>query len=119
MTPLKKPFSWGYQKTYSKNYLTHRTVKNDSVLPQWLWEGIVPAIIPIDEWLRVQDIFGAGRRGKKKADVIRKKFEFPRAKAGMLRGYYYLDPDWSREERDQFFTVMDAIINSADQQNEN
>lgn len=73
----------------------------------------------IDEWLRVQDIFGAGRRGKKKADVIRKKFEFPRAKAGMLRGYYYLDPDWSREERDQFFTVMDAIINSADQQNEN
>ena len=108
-----------YQKTYSKNYLTHRTVKNDSVLPQWLWEGIVPAIIPIDEWLRVQDIFGAGRRGKKKADVIRKKFEFPRAKAGMLRGYYYLDPDWSREERDQFFTVMDAIINSADQQNEN
>ena len=37
----------------------------------------------------------------------------------MLRGYYYLDPDWSREERDQFFTVMDAIINSADQQNEN
>ena len=108
-----------YQKTYSKSYLTHKTVKNDSVLPQWLWEGIVPAIIPMNEWSQVQDILDAGRCGKRPADIIRKKFEFPRAKAGLLRGYYYLDPDWSREERDQFFTVIDAIINSTDQENEN
>lgn len=101
-----------YQKTYSKSYLTHKTAKNNSILPQWFWEGIVPAIIPVSEWQRVQEALGAGRRGKKKAEIIRKKFEFARVKAGVLRGFYYFDPDWPKDERDQFFTLMDATLNS-------
>lgn len=105
-----------YQKTYSQSYLTHKTVKNNSVLPQWLWEGIVPAIIPVNEWLRVQNVLGNGHRGKKKAKVIRKKFEFARVKAGVLRGFYYFDPDWSREEQEQFLTLIDAVLNSIGQQ---
>ena len=32
---------------------------------------------------------------------FRKKFEFARVKAGVLRGFYYLDPDWSKDEREQ------------------
>lgn len=90
-----------YQKTYSKSYLTHKTVKNNSVLPQWFWEGIVPVIIPVSQWQRVQEALGYGRRGKKKTEIIRKKFEFARVKAGVLRGFYYLDPDWSKDEREQ------------------
>lgn len=101
-----------YQKTYSKSYLTHKTAKNNSILPQWFWEGIVPAIIPVDEWQRVQEALGAGRRGKKKTEIIRKKFEFARVKAGVLRGFYYFDPDWPKDEREQFFTLMDATLNS-------
>ncbi|MDO4837426.1 MAG: recombinase family protein [Clostridia bacterium] len=101
-----------YQKTYSKSYLTHKTAKNNSILPQWFWEGIVPAIIPVDEWQRVQEALGAGRRGKKKAEIIRKRFEFARVKAGVLRGFYYFDPDWPKDEREQFFTLMDATLNS-------
>lgn len=103
-----------YQKTYSKSYITHKSVKNDSVLPQWFWEGIVPAIISAHDWERVQAIIDSGRR-MKKPEIIRKKFEFARVKTGSLRGFYYLDPDWSRQERDQFFTLMDAIINRVDQ----
>ena len=38
---------------------------------------------------------------QKKAEIIRKKFEFARVKAGVLRGFYYLDPDWSKDEREQ------------------
>lgn len=106
-----------YQKTYSKSYLTHKSVKNNSVLPQWFWEGIVPAIVPVAQWQRVQEALGDGRRGKKKAEIIRKKFEFARVKAGVLRGFYYLDPDWSKDEREQFFTFLDATLNSVDQQN--
>ena len=106
-----------YQKTYSKNYLTHKTVKNNAVLPQWFWEGIVPAIISEKEWKQAQNMLDAGRHKKKKVEIIRKKFDLPRAKAGMLRGFYYLDPDWSREERDQFFTVIDAILNSVTNNN--
>lgn len=103
-----------YQKTYSKSYITHKSVKNDSVLPQWFWEGIVPAIISVHDWERVQAIIDSGRRVKK-PEIIRKKLEFARVKTGSLRGFYYLDPDWSRQERDQFITLMDAIINRVDQ----
>lgn len=103
-----------YQKTYSKSYITHKSVKNDSVLPQWFWEGIVPAIISVHDWERVQAIIDSGRRVKK-PEIIRKKLEFARVKTGSLRGFYYLDPDWSRQERDQFFTLIDAIINRVDQ----
>lgn len=106
-----------YQKTYSKSYITHKSVKNDSVLPQWFWEGIVPAIVSVHDWERVQTMIDSGRRVKK-AEIIRKKFDFTRVKSGSLRGFYYLDPDWSRQERDQFFTLMDAIINRVDQNDE-
>lgn len=106
-----------YQKTYSKSYITHKSVKNDSVLPQWFWEGIVPAIVSVHDWERVQKMIDSGRRVKK-TEIIRKKFEFARVKSGSLRGFYYLDPDWSRQERDQFFTLMDAIINRVDQNDE-
>lgn len=106
-----------YQKTYSKSYITHKSVKNDSVLPQWFWEGIVPAIVSVHDWERVQTMIDSGRRVKK-TEIIRKKFEFTRVKSGSLRGFYYLDPDWSRQERDQFFTLMDAIINRVDQNDE-
>lgn len=106
-----------YQKTYSKSYITHKSVKNDSVLPQWFWEGIVPAIVSVHDWERVQTMIDSGRRVKK-TEIIRKKFEFARVKSGSLRGFYYLDPDWSRQERDQFFTLMDAIINRVDQNDE-
>lgn len=106
-----------YQKTYSKSYITHKSVKNDSVLPQWFWEGIVPAIVSVHDWERVQAMIDSGRRVKK-TEIIRKKFEFARVKSGSLRGFYYLDPDWSRQERDQFFTLMDAIINRVDQNDE-
>ncbi len=34
-----------YQKTYSKDYLTHKSVKNRDVLPQYYWENNHTAII--------------------------------------------------------------------------
>ena len=33
-----------YQKSYSKDYLSHKSAKNRGVLPQWFWESNHPAI---------------------------------------------------------------------------
>jgi hypothetical protein len=48
-----------YQKTYSKDYLTHRSVKNHNVLPQWYWENDHPAIIKRDKWNKAQELLDA------------------------------------------------------------
>ena len=34
-----------------------------------------------------------------------------RVKAGALSGFYLIDPDWDKEEREQFLSIIDAINN--------
>jgi len=45
-----------YQKTFSKNHLSHKTVKNKDVLPQWFWENNHPAIIKRENWTKTQEL---------------------------------------------------------------
>ena len=42
------------QKGYVENFLDHKVVKNDGVLPKYLVEGSHPLIIPVNEWEMVQ-----------------------------------------------------------------
>lgn len=97
-----------YQKTYTKDYLKHKTVKNTD-LPQWIWEGVHPTIIQRKRWLRVQEILDSGRQSKKKPKAIGRKFSIVRIKTGILSGFFLLDPAWNRNEREQFLKMIDAI----------
>ena len=97
-----------YQKTYTKDYLKHKKVKNTD-LPQWIWEDVHPAIIQRKRWQRVQDILNSGRRATKKPKEMEKKFSVVRVKTGVLRGYFLLDHTWNRSEREQFLNMIDAI----------
>ena len=100
-----------YQKTFSKDYLSHKAVKNRDILPQWLWENDHPAIIQRSKWQRAQEILAAGRGRRKAAplEAIKKKFTVARVKSGALRGYFLLDADWTKEERLQFLAIIDSI----------
>lgn len=97
-----------YQKTYTKDYLTHKAVKNND-LPQWVWEDVHPAIITRKRWQRAQDILISGRRSKKKPNKIGRKISIARVKAGVLRGFFLLDCSWNRSEREEFLKMIDAI----------
>ena len=97
-----------YQKTYTKDYLKHKKVKNTD-LPQWIWEDVHPAIIPRKRWLRVQEILCTGRQSKQKPKAMENKFSVVRIKSGILRGFFLLDPNWNRSEREQFLNMIDAI----------
>ena len=97
-----------YQKTYTKDFLKHKTVKNTD-LPQWVWEDVHPAIITRKRWQRAQDILTSGRRSKKKPNIIGRKFSIVRVKAGVLRGFFLLDCAWNRSEREEFLNMIDAI----------
>ncbi|NLU24450.1 MAG: recombinase family protein [Clostridiales bacterium] len=100
-----------YQKSYSKDYLTHKSVKNRDVLPQWYWENDHPAIIKREQWNRAQELLDAGnwRKSSKPLEAMKKKFTVAKVKSGVLRGYFLLDMMWSKEERDQFIQIINSI----------
>jgi hypothetical protein len=101
-----------YQKTYSKDYLSHKTVKNRDVLPQWYWENNHPAIIKREQWNKAQEILKVGR-WRKGAPIseMRKKFTVAKVKSGALSGYFLLDMEWSKEERDKFIQLINITTN--------
>lgn len=45
-----------FQKTFIESPLTHKPILNRGQLPQFLVEDVLPAIIPRDEWLAVQEL---------------------------------------------------------------
>lgn len=100
-----------YQKSYSKDYLTHKSVKNRNVLPQWYWENDHPAIIKRPQWNQAQELLDAKnwRKSSQPLEAMEKKFTVARVKSGALRGYFLLDMLWSKDEREQFIQIMNSI----------
>ena len=100
-----------YQKTYSKDYLSHKTVKNKDILPQWFWENNHPAIIDREKWNRVQELIASGKFGKRSTPIeaMKKKFTVAKVKSGVLRGYFLLDMEWTKDELEQFLNIINTI----------
>ncbi len=67
-------------KTYSKDYLSHKTVKNKDVLPQWFWENNHPAIIKRENWAKAQELLASGKWGKRATKLQAMKRQFTVAK---------------------------------------
>ena len=108
-----------YRKTYTEDYLTHKSVANKDILPQWYWENNHPAIINRKQWDHVQELLVAGRwNHKKKVDAMQKKFTVARVKSGALRGYFLLDLTWTKDERRQFLSLIKSINNLDDGQDD-
>ncbi len=98
-----------YQKTCSIDYLSHKSVKN-TFIPKIYWEGTNPVIIEKPIWEKTQELLATRKYGKsRKAPVIMaKKPSIARVKNGVLRGYFLLDQNWSKEDREQFIKIMDS-----------
>ncbi|MGN0520990.1 MAG: recombinase family protein [Candidatus Fimenecus sp.] len=96
-----------YQKTFSKDYLTHKSVTNRGILPQWHWENNHPAIIDRKQWNKAQELLATGHWGySQKIGNMQKKFTVTKVKSGMLRGYFLLDMAWTKDERQQFLEII-------------
>ncbi len=100
-----------YQKTYTKDYLTHKSVANKDVLPQWYWENNHPAIIKREQWNKAQELLAAGKWSRQKAGVMEKKFTVAKVKSGALCGYFLLDMTWTKDERMKFLEIINSINN--------
>ncbi len=100
------------QKTYTKDFRTHKSVKN-TALNMYFKENHHTAIIKKEDWLKVQEIL-AVRRDTKKVAALRRlvnRFVISRIKDGIFKGYFIMDSRWSVAERREFLTIIDEVLN--------
>ncbi len=108
------------QKTYTKDYRTHISVKNTD-LNMYFKENHHAAIIKKEDWQKVQEIL-ALRRDVGKVTTLKRlvtKFVAPRVKDGLFKGYYILDSRWTASERREFMAIIDAALNISNTKGDN
>lgn len=95
------------QKTYTKDYRTHRSVKNTD-LNMYFKENHHTAIIKKEDWLKVQKLLAAGHSTAKKAKLrlLDNRFIVTRIKDGLFKGYLIVDSRWSFADRQEFMKMI-------------
>lgn len=100
-----------------KDYLTHRSVKND-IIPAIMAEYHHTPIINMEDWKKTQELLANRKLFQYSQKSVKlKEIEYPhifsRIKSGNLRGYYLLDLGWTREQRERFLrTIISKIKNT-------
>lgn len=101
------------QKTYTKDFRTHKAVKNTE-LDKFFKEDHHAAIIPREKWNRVQELFAMPRKRLKAIPLRRleNRFVAKRVKDGLFQGFFILDARWTTNDRRQFLKILNHTINS-------
>lgn len=95
------------QKTYTKDFRTHRSVKNTD-LNMYFKENHHTALIKKEDWLKVQKLL-TEKRGtppKAKLRLLGTRFIVNRLKDGLFKGYLIVDSRWSFAERQEFVKMI-------------
>lgn len=87
------------QKTFVKNYLTHKTVKNTGQVPSYIYRDHHPPIVSKALWEKVQVMLDTFReRGRASVAARPKKQKIVTIKKGLLAGYTIIDPTWEPQK---------------------
>lgn len=108
------------QKTYTKDFKTHKSVKNTK-LNMYFKENHHTAIISKKDWLKVQELL-ALRQDVGKVVKLRRlvnRFVAPRVKDGIFKGFYIFDSRWTATERREFLKIIDELTNNSTTKGEN
>lgn len=96
------------QKTYTKDFRTHKSVKNTD-LNMYFKENHHTAIVKKEDWLKVQKLLSERHASPHKAKLrfLSSRFVAHRVKDGLFKGYLILDARWSPAERQEFMKIVD------------
>ena len=96
------------QKTYTKDFRTHKSVKNTD-LNMYFKENHHTAIIKKEDWLKVQKLLSERNTSlhQAKLRLLSNRFVAHRVKDGLFKGYLILDSRWSPAERQEFMKIVD------------
>ena len=101
------------QKTYTKDFRTHKSVKNTD-LNMYFKENHHTAIIKKEDWLKVQKLLSERHTSphQTKLRLLSNRFVAHRVKDGLFKGYLILDSRWSPAERQEFMKIVDDTQDS-------
>lgn len=101
-----------YQKTYTKDYLTHKSARNHDVLGKYYWENIIhPSIVQRRDWEKTQGLLREKSWNKpgKPPGNLPGKFIIAKVASGALRSYYLLDAAWDKDDREKFIRIIRSL----------
>lgn len=101
------------QKTYTKDFRTHKSVKNTD-LNMYFKENHHTAIIKKEDWIKVQKLLSERHSTAERATLRRLSNHFVayRVKDGLFKGYLIIDSRWSFMERQEFVKIVDEAQNT-------
>ena len=101
------------QKTYTKDFRTHKSVKNTD-LNMYFKENHHTAIIKKEDWIKVQKLLSERHSTAERATLRRLSNHFVayRVKDGLFKGYLIMDSRWSFMERQEFMKIVDEAQNT-------
>ena len=101
------------QKTYTKDFRTHKSVKNTD-LNMYFKENHHTAIVKKEDWIKVQKLLSERHSTAKRATLRRLSNHFVayRVKDGLFKGYLIMDSRWSFMERQEFMKIVDEAQNT-------
>lgn len=101
------------QKTYTKDFRTHKSVKNTD-LNMYFKENHHTAIIKKEDWSKVQKLLSERHSTAERATLRRLSNHFVayRVKDGLFKGYLFIDSRWSFMERQEFMKIVDEAQNT-------
>ena len=101
------------QKTYTKDFRTHKSVKNTD-LNMYFKENHHTAIIKKEDWIKVQKLLSERHSTAERATLRRLSNHFAayRVKDGLFKGYLIMDSRWSFMERQEFMKIVDEAQNT-------
>ena len=101
------------QKTYTKDFRTHKSVKNTD-LNMYFKENHHTAIIKKEDWIKVQKLLSERHSTAERATLRRLSNHFVayRVKDGLFKGYLIIDSRWSFMARQEFMKIVDEAQNT-------
>lgn len=101
------------QKTYTKDFRTHKSVRNTD-LNMYFRENHHTAIIKKEDWIKVQKLLSERHSTAERATLRRLSNHFVayRVKDGLFKGYLIIDSRWSFMERQEFMKIVDEAQNT-------
>ena len=101
------------QKTYTKDFRTHKSIKNTD-LNMYFKENHHTAIIKKEDWIKVQKLLSERHSTAERATLRRLSNHFVayRVKDGLFKGYLFIDSRWSFMERQEFMKIVDEAQNT-------
>lgn len=97
-----------FQKTFVKNFKSHVTVKNNSILTKWYVQNDHEAIISREKWTMVQELVKNYNPSRKHVGARSYTLmpNFFRIKTGVLRGFYLIDMSWNKSLKNSFINLI-------------